>query len=117
MFMVLSINLVNVDAGLMGVHDPTVVGNGASPTDGFNLTRDTATGLEWLDLTLSTGLSFNDVSASFGTGQAFDGFRYATLDEIQHLLGSVQPQSLKASSTPGDLFHVALMQTVGITEK
>ncbi|HEY9068480.1 MAG TPA: PEP-CTERM sorting domain-containing protein [Burkholderiaceae bacterium] len=50
-------------------------------------TLDTQTGLEWLDLSASTGLSFAQVSAGFGVGGAFEGYRYATSSEVSHLLG------------------------------
>ena len=38
-------------------------------TPGDNLiTRDTDTGFEWLDLTATVNMSYNDVSAQFSTG-------------------------------------------------
>jgi hypothetical protein len=43
---------------------------------------DLVTGLEWLDLTLSAAMSYNQVSAEFGVGGLFEGFRYATKAEI-----------------------------------
>ena len=46
------------------------------------ITQDTVTGLEWLDLTATTSRSYNDISAKFGAGQEFDGWRYATRSEI-----------------------------------
>lgn len=46
------------------------------------LTRDTDQGLDFLDVTLSTGRSFNDVSGELGIGGDFESFRYATLDEV-----------------------------------
>lgn len=51
-------------------------------TEGDNLiTRDTTSGLEWLDLTATTSQSYNDVSSRFGAGQEFEGWRYATQSE------------------------------------
>lgn len=49
------------------------------------LTRDTATGLEWLDLTVTLNRSFNNVSARLAPGRLYDGFRYATLEEVEAL--------------------------------
>lgn len=46
------------------------------------ITLDTDTGLEWLDLTATTSRSYNDISTAFGVGQEFDGWRYATMNEI-----------------------------------
>ncbi|MBE9560823.1 MAG: VPLPA-CTERM sorting domain-containing protein [Proteobacteria bacterium] len=56
-------------------------------TDSDNLiTRVTGTGpgggLEWLDLTATTSRSYADISSKFGTGQEFEGWRYATTAEI-----------------------------------
>jgi len=52
----------------------------AAPGDGL-VTRDTATALDWLDLTESAGLSFADVEAGAG-GFTADGWRYATEAEV-----------------------------------
>ena len=46
------------------------------------LTRDQATGLEWLDWSHTFNRSYNDVSAKFSAGQEFAGFRYATEAEL-----------------------------------
>ena len=52
-------------------------------TAGDNLiTRDTDTGLEWLDLTATTARSYSDISSKLGAGQEFDGWLYATRVEI-----------------------------------
>lgn len=52
--------------------------------DFATITQDTDTSLEWLDLSESLNRSFNDVSAEFGPGGDFEGFRYATeLDLFQ----------------------------------
>lgn len=53
--------------------------------DGFNITRDVDNNLEWLDWTLTTGRSFNDVSAALGTGNTLEGWRYATGVELRDL--------------------------------
>lgn len=46
------------------------------------LTLDTETGLEWLDLTETTSMTVAAVTAKFGSGDDFDGFRYATATEV-----------------------------------
>lgn len=43
------------------------------------LVRDTGTGLEWLDLNHTAGMSYNTVTAQLGT--TYNGFRYATRTE------------------------------------
>jgi len=52
-----------------------------NPNDGF-LTFDSGTNLEWLDVTLTTGQSYNSVAAGFGGFIGSGGFRFATTDEV-----------------------------------
>ena len=57
--------------------------NGAFGAD--TLTRDTASGLRWLDLTLSTNRSYGEVLAELGPGGVFEGYRFGTGDEVATL--------------------------------
>ncbi len=57
----------------------------AAMIDLGSITRDTSTGLDWLDLTETNGRSYTDISSQLGAGQEFDGWRYATVDEVQQL--------------------------------
>jgi hypothetical protein len=50
------------------------------------ITRDTSTGLDWLDVTETRGLSYNYVKANMGDGSAYEGYRYATLAELDQLI-------------------------------
>ena len=55
-----------------------------------SITLDTETGLEWLDVILSTERSFGDLVGSDGTnefavGGDFEGFRYSTTSELDAL--------------------------------
>ena len=43
-----------------------------------SITRDTNTGLDWLDVTASQGRSYDDVATQFGSGEDFDGWTFAT---------------------------------------
>lgn len=52
-----------------------------APGDGL-LTLDTATGLKWLDVTVSQGLSWNASVSELGPGGRLEGFRRATDAEI-----------------------------------
>lgn len=52
-----------------------------APGDGL-LTRDMITGLEWLDLSVTHGLSFNEVAAQTEVGGSLEGFRHATREEV-----------------------------------
>lgn len=69
-------------AVLVQVNDPLIVGNFTYTRDGFNITRDTQSGLDWLDVTLSTGYSYNQVIEQLGDGRAFEGFHHATEAEL-----------------------------------
>jgi len=46
------------------------------------ITLDTLNGLEWLDLTATVNRSYNDISSKFGSGEEFEGWRYATRVEV-----------------------------------
>lgn len=49
---------------------------------------DTDTNLEWLDVTTTLGLSYTEVNAQLGGGGTFEGFRYATTDDFNTLIGN-----------------------------
>jgi beta-glucanase (GH16 family) len=64
-------------------------GNSTSTlVDNGSTTLDTATGLEWLDLTLTQGVTAQDVLAGYG-GYIADGWAFATVDEVCGLLGAM----------------------------
>jgi len=46
------------------------------------ITRDTGSGLDWLDLTETNNMSYDTVQGQLGVGGAFEGFRYATNAEV-----------------------------------
>ncbi|MDO9356787.1 MAG: PEP-CTERM sorting domain-containing protein [Solirubrobacteraceae bacterium] len=52
-------------------------------------TLDTGSGLEWLDLSATSGYSFAEVSAQFGSGGLFEGYRHATGAEAQGVLAQL----------------------------
>lgn len=54
-----------------------------------HVTRDTASGLEWLDLSHTNGRSFDEVVSQFAPGGLFEGYRHATAAEAQALLAQV----------------------------
>lgn len=59
---------------------------------------DTATGLDWLDVTTTAGMSFNQVSSQFGIGGQFAGWRYATLDEFNTLVSNYSGIAIAAGN-------------------
>ena len=50
------------------------------------ITRDTTSGLDWLDLTETTYMDYQTVFADQVAGGQFNGWRYATVDEVTTLL-------------------------------
>jgi len=58
----------------------------ASIVDLGTITRDTDTGLEWLDVTETQGLSYNQVIAEMGDGGTYEGWRYAISSELDRLI-------------------------------
>lgn len=109
-FLLISLFSTQSFAGLKEKNDP-YWGTGA-------ITYDTETGLEWLDLNLSTNLSCLYVSTQFGQGGEFEGFRYATNQEVLDFLnsagisiidhGSSDPSHVKACSN--------FIELIGLTD-
>jgi len=69
-----------ISAALLSSSDPRFGEN--------SLTLDTSTGLAWLDLPMSVGLSYNQVLAATQPDGPFAGFRFATREEITDLFRS-----------------------------
>lgn len=51
-----------------------------------NIVIDTETGLQWLDISVTTGMSYSEVSSLMSSGAAFDGFRYASQAEVMNFM-------------------------------
>ena len=51
-------------------------------TDNGDYTTDETTGLDWLDLTETSGRSYNDISAKLGSGGEFEGWSYASAAQV-----------------------------------
>ena len=49
------------------------------------LTHDTDTGLYWLDLTVTVNLSYDSVLSQLNPGGSLEGFRYATVEDVDNL--------------------------------
>lgn len=100
----------NASAIVISVDDIGGFGIGA-------LTRDTDQGLDFLDLTLSQGRSFNDVSSEFGVGGDFEGFRYATIDEYIQLANNfgVNPPFVPGNAANIDTDIGELVEFLGVT--
>lgn len=75
-----------------------------------NITHDTATGTEWLDIDVTLGLSVNEVTAKMQAGGELEGFRFATLPEFNALNETLGITWTPACSwSHGIQFGIALM--------
>jgi hypothetical protein len=79
----------------------------ASLIDEGTNTYDPNTGLQWLDVNLTLGVTYNDVVANYlGTGQPYQGYRYATGAELSQLLsdaGISNPIACNTLCNPSEL--------------
>ena len=53
------------------------------------IAQDSETGIDWLRLTNTQGMSIDDVVAELGEGGEFEGWRLPTADEVQTMMGNV----------------------------
>ncbi len=60
----------------------------ANLVDNGSFTTDTRTGLDWLDVPLTLNQSVNYVLSQMGQGGLYEGWRYATGDEVASLWDS-----------------------------
>lgn len=63
----------------------TIIAQNDAKFGANSLTFDSATKLQWLDLTLSTNRSYSNVLGQLGAGGAYAGFRFATALELMTL--------------------------------
>ncbi len=98
------------DAGLIEVTDP------ASPGGVNNVTQDTATGLDWLDLTASGGISYDDITLQFAPSGTYDGWRHATGAEVSGLFTGSAGLTLGNQAGVVDPNATQFVALVGITQ-
>ena len=80
------------------------------------LTYDTTTGLQWLDLTASSGQSVNEVLAQLGAGGTYDGFQYASENEVRTLFSNAGIPDLSGEWNSLNYQPVLDLQTlIGVT--
>ncbi len=104
--LVLSLNFSSAQAAFISVD---------SSFGADTITRDTDTGLEWLDLTQSLGLSVNEVADEFGAGGIYEGFTYARGSDVETLFftsAGITP----GLQGPGEPAVWDLANLLGITE-
>lgn len=64
------------------------------------VTFDESSGLSWLKLSETQGLSINQISAQLGAGGAFSGWRLPTGEEVEALFVSMFPELKFNNATP-----------------
>jgi len=81
------------------------------------ITHDTETGLKWLDVTLSTPYSYDEILVELSPGGSFVGYRLATDDEVRTFWqnAGINLQTLGTWTTDNFQPIVDLMALVGIT--
>ncbi len=83
------------------------------------ITRDDATGLDWLDVFKTQGQSYNSVAAGYGNYTTTHGFRFATESEVRTLYtnaGIVDFSGLLVSG-PNFLAANTLVNNLGYTSR
>ena len=80
-----------------------------------SLTLDTATGMHWLDMDHSTNLSYNEMRIEMLSGGLFEGFRYATREEVQALFLNGGVVDINAGSAGNVQPALDLMALLGVT--
>ncbi len=61
----------------------------ATIIDNTTYTTDTVTGLDWLDLTETDGMSYDHVTNQMATSGLFEGWRYATRAEVSEMVYNI----------------------------
>jgi hypothetical protein len=67
-------------------------------------TLDTSTNLQWLDLSVSQGQTYNFVSSQLGSNGIYSGFRYATYWEVYYLVQNFELFSSSRFQAAQNLF-------------
>ncbi len=112
----------SAEAGIILTSDASLNSLGAAQ-DGFNITRDTTNNLDWLDMTLTTNRSFNQVTSTLlQSGGLLDGWRHATAAEVVNFGISAgvpssyfDPISSAAAPIPANANLDALLAALGKT--
>ena len=80
-----------------------------------SLTVDSSTGLQWLDLDLSTGISYNTMLTEQADGGLYEGFRYATATEVETLFSHAGIPDINIGPAANFAPAKALVDLVGNT--
>jgi hypothetical protein len=81
-----------------------------------SLTVDSLTGLQWLDLDLSTDISYNSMLTELGGGGFYAGYRYATASEVESLFISASVVDVNSGSAANVAPAQNLITLLGATQ-
>lgn len=79
------------------------------------ITHDVISGLEWLDLTVTTNLSYDQIALQLGQpGGLFEEFRHASVAEVQTLYGNagIQNVPIRDDTSPQQIAAVRNLQNL-----
>ncbi len=78
-----------------------------------SLTKDSATGLQWLDLNLATNISYKSMLTEQGGGGVYAGFRYATANEVETLFINAGTPDVNSGSAANVAAAQGLIALIG----
>lgn len=65
------------------------------------ITTDTASGLQWLDVTVTLRKSWDELSGQLGPGGAFEGWEYASGEQLNTLIKNATGKTIEEGKTQG----------------
>jgi hypothetical protein len=104
--------IVSVVTYHVAAHAAVFSGDLSSQGDGL-ITRDDETGLDWLDLTQTTGVSY-DYIRNDGGGWRSQGWRHATAAEVCDLMAKLAPAPAPCPGSRNDLVAGQVSAYVGL---
>lgn len=110
-----SIFIITLAYGVSNVGATLISSDSTFGTD--TITHDTDTGLQWLDVPLSTAYTYGETLDELQSGGIFDGYRLATEDEVLTLWGNSGINTGLLGSFVSENYKpiVDLMSFVGVT--
>jgi hypothetical protein len=80
-----------------------------------SITLDDSTGFQWLDVNLSSDISYNTMLTEQADGGLYEGFRYATATEVEALFSNAGIPDINSGSAANFAPAQALVDLVGNT--
>jgi len=97
----------------IGAHAQFTISQANVNGGAFNAVTDSATGFEWLSLDATRGMTFADVSSGLGAGGAFEGYRFATMEDFRQLMGDAGSTNINGPMAPVTITIYGLVAALG----